>query len=64
MMVFHISIYDIKAVDKSSVYLMDSRILLSLHEQDSHIQNQARLFIEAMLKSLTNRYSDLGYNSL
>lgn len=58
-----VSPFDIKAVNKSSAYLMDARILLDLYEQDSHIENQGRLLIEGMLKSLTNRYADLVYNS-
>lgn len=59
-----VSPFDIKAVDKSSAYLMDARILLSLYEQDLHIENQGRLLIEGMLRILTNRYADLVYNSL
>ena len=58
-----ISSFDIKAVDKSSAYLMDARILLDLYEQDSHIENQGRLLIEGMLRTLTNRYADLVFNT-
>ena len=59
-----VSPFDITAVVKSSAYLLDARILLDLYEQDSHIENQGRLLIEGMLKSLTNRYADLVYNKL
>lgn len=43
---------------------MHARILLSLYEQDSYIQNQGLLLIEEVLQSLTNRYLDLVYNNL
>ena len=59
-----VSPFDIKAVDKSFAYLMDARILVNLYEQDLLIQNQGRLLIEAMLKSLTNRYVNLVYNNV
>lgn len=59
-----VSPFEIKAVDNSSAYLMDARILLDLYEQDSHIENQGRLLIEGMLRTLTNRYADLVYNCL
>lgn len=54
-----VSPFDIKAIDNSSAYLMDARILVNLYEQDFHIQNQGRLLIEAMLKSLTNSYAEI-----
>ncbi|MDE6522350.1 MAG: cyclic nucleotide-binding domain-containing protein [Muribaculaceae bacterium] len=63
-MYYGVSHFDIKAVDKSSVYLMDARVLLSLYNQDSHIENQGRLLIEAMLKSLTKCYADIVLNGI
>ena len=59
-----VSLVDIKAVAKSSAYLMDARILVNLYKQDGYIENQGRLLIEGMLRTLTNRYADLVYNSL
>lgn len=59
-----VSPFDIRAVDKSSAYLMDARILLSLYEQDHNIQNQGRLLIEAMLQSLTNCYAEIILNGI
>ena len=59
-----VSLVDIKAVAKSSAYLMDARILVNLYKQDGYIENQGRLLIEGMLRTLTNRYADLDYNSL
>ena len=47
-----VSLVDIKAVAKSSAYLMDATNLLKLYEQDPNIQNQGRLLIEGMLLSL------------
>ncbi|MDE6696137.1 MAG: cyclic nucleotide-binding domain-containing protein [Muribaculaceae bacterium] len=58
-----VSHFDIKAVDKSSAYLMDARILLNIYEQDHNIQNHGRLLIEAMLKSLIVRYVDFVSNN-
>ena len=59
-----VSPFDIKAVVKSSAYLMDARILVNLYEQDSYIENQGRLLIEGMFRCLANRYADLVYNNL
>ena len=56
-----VSPFDIKAVNKSSAYLMDARILLDLYEQDSHIENQGRLLIEGMLQSLVECYIGLAF---
>ena len=47
-----VSLVDIKAVAKSSAYLMDATNLLKLYKQDPNIQNQGRLLIEGMLLSL------------
>lgn len=51
-----VSLVDIKAVAKSSAYLMDATNLLKLYEQDPNIQNQGRLLIEGMLLSLQKSY--------
>ena len=51
--------FDLRAVDKSSAYLMDARILLKLYKEDHTVQNQGRLLIETMLRFLANSYSDL-----
>ena len=59
-----VSLVDIKAIAKSSAYLIDARILVHLYEQDGYIENQGRLLIEGMLRTLTNSYADLVYNSL
>lgn len=54
-----VSPFDIKAVDQSSAYLMDARILVNLYEQDPNIQNQGRLLIEGMLLSLKKKLCEL-----
>lgn len=59
-----VSLVDIKAVVKSSTYLMDARILINLYEQDGYIKNQGRLLIEGMFRCLANRNADLVLNSV